>query len=249
MLEEEFVISFFMALKIDRDITSQIWAICDCIFLIIGRGEHRHASTVRGWVQVNTVWAATQVGGLKDESLWLLLRRVDEGEGEVVKVAQVDVGHVDIDVVGAHRLFKVFSVQRLELRVWSQGVVSLIVDGEGVCRCKRDKIASHSIVLIFKHELLWVLFLLRVEVHASVLVADRHSSRDNKAASGAGVVPREAEGAEQRGRSSAIRIRPIAGHGGARNRKEGGMRKGSCSRGSRASGGEQRKLTRALEVT
>jgi hypothetical protein len=79
MFEEEAIVRFLMALKMDRDIPSQIRAMCHGHLTIIVVGEDNDACAARGRVEIDTVGTTTMVGCLQDEVMWVSQRWVDAG--------------------------------------------------------------------------------------------------------------------------------------------------------------------------
>jgi hypothetical protein len=202
MLREEPVVRFVMSLEEDRDVTSQERAVVDGVLPVDGRREDGNPSATGGWVQGDTIRATTQICCLKDEAVGLLLRRVDEGVGEVVEMSQVDVGHEDVNVVRANRLLEVLRVQGLQLRARSRETI-FIIDRDEIliarchqrkripsssCSGRRDLIAGTGRV-VFKNELLGVFFfLIRANVNGIDHPTSSLSHQNNEATDSMGVI-------------------------------------------------------------
>jgi hypothetical protein len=127
MFKEEPIVRFFMAFEVNRELTTQEGAIGDRLLPKIRSSKDSDASAARRREQRHTFRPTSKFSSLEDESIGImLLRRVNEGKGKGVKVTEVYIRHVDVDVVRPLGLGQVFFIQRLKLRVvsWKENVVA-----------------------------------------------------------------------------------------------------------------------------
>jgi hypothetical protein len=163
MLEQEAIVSLIMTLKVDRDLSSQVGAIVDSIFSMIGGGEDSHPSAFGGREQGNALRPTPQIGSLQDDLIGVGLRSVDEGEGQVVIVSKVDVRHVHINIVRPHRLLQVFSIKSGKLRIWGWGpsIGSAISNRQRQAGIRQITIVRGAVI---EDKLLWVLLFLSIDL-------------------------------------------------------------------------------------
>jgi hypothetical protein len=122
---------------------------------------------------------------LEDELVRAWLRRVNEGEGEVVEVAKVDVWHVNIHIVWTHWLLKVLGIEGSKL-----GIRKLVASNSIGLSGRRQKAGGRQSIFlrgaIIEDQLLWVflLIILRVAVrhHNGILSISvrRHNSIESR---------------------------------------------------------------------
>jgi hypothetical protein len=256
MLEKETIVRFIVSLKENRDISAQIRPIVHSILPMKGSRENRHPSTSGGRVKGNTIRTAAKIGRLKDELIRVGHWRLDKSIGEVVEVAKIDKGHEDINIVRPHGLLQVFSVERVEVRVWSmqEGLIHWqqkgTVQWNEVIPGRRSTQTALTAGVLLEDKLLRIIFFLRISDGRSS-VRHRNSSRQDQTADRAVVVGGKAQRAEKGSRqssaTSSVTI-TITVHGGSGQGRDGRLRRGEGTELDWRGRGERRKLTPSFLV-
>jgi hypothetical protein len=120
MLEKEVVISFIMPLEVDRNLMSQEGAIGYSIHPIKRGGENSKPRSTGRRKKSDRIWAASKIISLKVKFIGGLPRWIDKGIREVVKVAEVNERHIDIQLIYPQRCLQI-SIHSFKLRVRSDG--------------------------------------------------------------------------------------------------------------------------------
>jgi hypothetical protein len=153
MLKKETVVCFIMSLEVHRDFPAKVGAIGDSVLPVKGGGEHCNPGTARGRVEINAFRSAPEVRRLENQLVGALRRRVNKGIGKVVKVPEIGVRHVDVNIIWPNRDGEVFLIKRLELgtRSRQEGISRERV----FMRSQRDEVIRSGVVVL-EHELLGV---------------------------------------------------------------------------------------------
>jgi hypothetical protein len=266
MLEDEPLVHFIMPPEVDRSLPAQEGAIGDCVLTVPVRDENRHTGVFDRGEQGDAIRAAAKVRSLVDEGLWVLDGSngggVDEGVGGVIKVPEVDEGHVDVDVVWPDRFGQVLSISRLvrgggavELARSGQKLIS-VNDGEEhpirlpillhIHLRQRDEILRSSnqrggldAVVVLKNQFLRILFFVTFFSHRSRTgKGSVRGGRNHEAAGGPAMVTPETEVAEKGGQRPQVSTIARSVHECPGTQRRRGLRSGGRKRGRRGGEGE-----------